>query len=52
MDALVAGGDEAAVRARLRAMLDAGADHVALIPLSGEGLHADRATMEGLAPPW
>ncbi|HET6820427.1 MAG TPA: TIGR03620 family F420-dependent LLM class oxidoreductase [Candidatus Limnocylindria bacterium] len=52
VDALVAWGDEPTVRARLRAMLDAGADHVALIPLTAEGLHADHATMEALAPPW
>jgi hypothetical protein len=49
---LVAWGDEAAVRTRLREMLDAGADHVAVIPLTAEGQHADRATMEALAPPW
>jgi hypothetical protein len=48
----VAWGDKSAVRARLRAMLSAGADHVAMIPLSAEGLHADQATMESLAPPW
>jgi probable F420-dependent oxidoreductase len=52
VDALVAWGDEAAVRARLRQMLDAGADQVAMIPLTAEGLHADHATMEALAPPW
>jgi probable F420-dependent oxidoreductase len=52
VDALVAWGDETTVRARLRAMLDAGADQVALIPLTAEGLHADQATMETLAPPW
>jgi probable F420-dependent oxidoreductase len=52
VDELVAWGDEAAVRARLRAMLDAGADQVALIPLNEEGRHADRATMDALAPPW
>lgn len=52
VDALVAWGDEATIRARLRAMLDAGADHVALIPVTAEGLHADRSTMEALAPPW
>jgi hypothetical protein len=40
------------VRGRLRAMLQAGADHVALIPLTAEGLQADRATMEALGPPW
>jgi probable F420-dependent oxidoreductase len=52
VDELVAWGDDATVRARLRAMLDAGADQVALIPLTAEGRHADRATMERLAPPW
>lgn len=52
VDALVAWGDAPSVRARLRGMLQAGADHVALIPLTAEGLHADRSTMEALAPPW
>lgn len=52
VDALVGWGDEAAVRARLRAMLDAGADHVALIPLTAEGAMPDAATVEALAPPW
>ena len=52
VDALVAWGDAAQLRARLRGMLDAGADHVAVIPITAEGLHADRATMEALAPPW
>jgi probable F420-dependent oxidoreductase len=52
VDSLVAWGDASTIRARLRAMLDAGADHVALIPLTAEGLHADHATMESLAPPW
>jgi probable F420-dependent oxidoreductase len=52
VDALVAWGDADALRARLRAVLDAGADQVALIPLTAEGLHADHATMEALHPPW
>ncbi|MGH2357915.1 MAG: TIGR03620 family F420-dependent LLM class oxidoreductase [Candidatus Limnocylindria bacterium] len=52
VDALVAWGDAGTVRARLRAYLDAGADHVALIPLTAEGAMADLATMEALAPPW
>lgn len=52
VDDLVAWGDAAAVRGRLRAMLEAGADHVALIPLTANGLHADHATMEALVPPW
>jgi probable F420-dependent oxidoreductase len=52
VDALVAWGDAPRIRERLRAMLDAGADHVAVIPLTAEGLHADRDSMEALAPPW
>jgi probable F420-dependent oxidoreductase len=52
VDALVAWGDEAVVRSRLHAMLEAGADQVAMIPLTADGLHADHATMEALAPPW
>jgi probable F420-dependent oxidoreductase len=52
VDDLVAWGDIPAIRARLREMLAAGADHVALIPLTQEGQHADQATMEALAPPW
>jgi probable F420-dependent oxidoreductase len=52
VDALVAWGDAATIRGRLRGMLEAGADQVALIPLTSEGLHADRTTMEALAPPW
>jgi probable F420-dependent oxidoreductase len=52
VDALVAWGDDVTNRTRLRALLAAGADQVALIPLTPEGLHADRATMEALAPPW
>jgi probable F420-dependent oxidoreductase len=52
VDALVAWGDDATLRTRLRALLDAGADQVAVIPLTAQGLHADRATMEALAPSW
>jgi len=52
VDALVAWGDETKVRKRLRAYLEAGADHVCLIPLTAEGKMADRATMEAFAPPW
>jgi probable F420-dependent oxidoreductase len=52
IDALVAWGDDATLRSRLRAMLATGADQVALIPLTADGRHADRETMEALAPPW
>ncbi len=52
VDALVAWGDDVALRARLRAYADAGADHVAMIPLTAEGAMADVPTIERLAPPW
>jgi probable F420-dependent oxidoreductase len=52
VDDLVAWGEAGSVRARLRAMLAAGADHVAVIPLTGDGRQADQDTMEALAPPW
>ena len=52
VDALVAWGDAASIRARLRGLLDGGADHVAIVPLTADGLMADAATMEALAPPW
>lgn len=52
VDALVAWGSEATVRERLAGMRVAGADHVALIPLTATGRHADRETTERLAPPW
>ena len=52
VDALVAWGDPSSIRARLRALLDGGADHVAIVPLTADGLMADAGTMEALAPPW
>jgi probable F420-dependent oxidoreductase len=52
VDELVAWGDRGAITARLRAMRDAGADHVALVPLTADGRMAAAATMEALAPPW
>lgn len=50
VDALVATGDVAALRARLDAMRAAGADHVAVIAVSASGRQADAATIEALAP--
>lgn len=50
VEALVATGDETALRTRVDALLAAGADHVTVIPLSTEGLHADAATARALAP--
>jgi probable F420-dependent oxidoreductase len=52
VDALVGWGDEAAVRGRLAAYRAAGADEVALLPLTADGLQADLPTLERLAPPW
>lgn len=52
LDALVAWGTPASIRARLRAMGDAGADHVLLIPLAADGSMPDRGVMETFAPPW
>ncbi len=49
-DALVATGDAGALRARVEEMHAAGADHVAVIPLSRDGRHADLATVRALAP--
>lgn len=51
VDAVVAWGDEAAVRARIDAHYDAGADHVCIQPLSVEGpLTLDWHALEVLAP--
>ena len=49
VDALVAMGDAAAVRSRLDGLRSAGADHVAVIAVSGAGRQADAATIEALA---
>lgn len=49
VDALVATGDEAELVARIAAMHVAGADHVAVIPLSREGRQADLATARAVA---
>ena len=50
VEALVATGDEAALRARVEEIHAAGADHVAVIPLSRDGRQADLATARALAP--
>jgi len=48
--ALVATGDAAVLRARVDEMRAAGADHVAVIPLSPDGRQADLSTARALAP--
>jgi probable F420-dependent oxidoreductase len=48
VDSLIAWGDEAALRRRIREHLDAGADHVCVSPLSAEGV--DMRLIELLAP--
>ena len=51
VDALVAWGDEDAIRARIRAHHDAGADHVCIQPLRPDGeMGPDLALLERLAP--
>ncbi|HET7676868.1 MAG TPA: LLM class flavin-dependent oxidoreductase [Candidatus Limnocylindrales bacterium] len=50
VDALVARGPAAAAAARIAALHAAGADHVALIPLTPEGGTEQLATLEVLAP--
>jgi probable F420-dependent oxidoreductase len=50
VDALVATGDAAALRARVTALGEAGADHVAVIPLSAAGRQASLETASAVAP--
>ena len=50
VDAMVARGDESALRQRIEAMHRAGADHVALIPLAPDGTTEHLPTLEALAP--
>ena len=53
IDAMVAWGDEATIRARIQAHWDAGADHVCIQPLSvseDAGAPADERILELLAP--
>lgn len=51
MDALVAWGNEAAIEARIRAHFDAGADHVGIQALRGDGDRGpDLRLLEALAP--
>ncbi len=49
VDAMVAWGAMPAIWHRWRALRDAGADHVAVIPLSADGTTEDLATLEALA---
>ena len=48
-DAMVAWGDVEALRARVAELVAAGADHVALIPLSPEGVTENLAVLEAMA---
>ena len=50
MDALVAWGDADGVRARIAEYHAAGADHVAIIPLTADGAAEHLPTLEALAP--
>jgi probable F420-dependent oxidoreductase len=50
VDDIVAWGDVGAIRARLQAHYDAGADHVCILPLATTGRLPSMATVEALAP--
>ena len=49
VDAMVAWGDAEAIRDRIAQLVDAGADHVALIPLTSEGVTENLAVLEAMA---
>jgi probable F420-dependent oxidoreductase len=49
VDAMVAWGDAEALHARIGEYLAAGADHVAVIPLAGDGTTENRDVLEALA---
>ncbi|HEX6655212.1 MAG TPA: LLM class F420-dependent oxidoreductase, partial [Candidatus Limnocylindria bacterium] len=49
VDAMVAWGDVEAIRDRIAQLVDAGADHVALIPLNAEGVTESLAVLEAMA---
>ena len=51
VNAMVAIGDEAAVRARIAELHDAGADHVALLGLAPDGTTEHLPTLEAMRPP-
>lgn len=51
VDAIVAWGDEAKIRARIQAVYDAGATHVCILPLKlSGGFDPEERTLEALAP--
>ncbi|HET6819787.1 MAG TPA: TIGR03620 family F420-dependent LLM class oxidoreductase [Candidatus Limnocylindria bacterium] len=49
VDAMVAWGDMESLRGRVAALVEAGAEHVAMIPLSPEGLTENLALLEAMA---
>lgn len=51
VDAMVAQGDVEVLRARIGELVDAGADHVAIIPLGPDGTTEHVPTLEALARP-
>jgi alkanesulfonate monooxygenase SsuD/methylene tetrahydromethanopterin reductase-like flavin-dependent oxidoreductase (luciferase family) len=51
VDAIVAWGDEAAIRKRIQAHFDAGADHVCIQPLHPDGLPAPHEEVLKLLAP-
>jgi probable F420-dependent oxidoreductase len=49
VDAMVAWGDAEQLHARVASLLDAGADHVAIIPLAADGTTENLALLEAMA---
>ncbi|HEX5579233.1 MAG TPA: TIGR03620 family F420-dependent LLM class oxidoreductase [Candidatus Limnocylindria bacterium] len=49
VDAMVAWGEASRLHARIAELVDAGADHVAVIPLAADGTTEDLAVLEALA---
>jgi hypothetical protein len=52
VDALVAWGGREKMGAHARALFEAGADQVAIVPLAPDGSVGSLAAVEALAPPW
>ena len=50
VEAMVAIGDAASIHARIRGLHDAGADHIAIIPLAADGTTEEGLTLDALAP--
>ncbi len=52
IDAIVSWGPPDRIRERLRSIVDAGADQVAVVPLQRDGVPGSAEAFEAVAPPW